>query len=91
MGGGFSESFVVFGAEATFLYFFIGFSGEVVGGGGREVDNGVWARNEASLSTATNDVNLTQEFDRKAILHAQVLLNVRTTGNGGAEMVVRTD
>ena len=39
MGGGFSESFVVFGAEATFLYFFIGFSGEVVGGGGREVDN----------------------------------------------------
>ena len=63
----------------------------MVGGGGREVDNGVWARNEASLSTATNDMNLMQEFDRKAILHAQVSLSVRTTGNGGAEMVVRTD
>ena len=35
----------------------------MVGGGGREVDNGVWARNEASLSTAINDMNLTQEFD----------------------------
>ena len=70
--------------QRLLFYIFIGFSGEVVGGGGREVDNGVWARNEASLSTATNDMNLTQEFDRKAILHAQVSLSVRTTGNGGA-------
>ena len=77
--------------QRLLFYIFIGFSGEVVGGGGREVDNGVWARNEASLSTATNDMNLMQEFDRKAIMHAQVSLSVRTYGNGGAEMVVRTD